>query len=293
MLIRPTHVAGTFYDKNASTLGAYIDQSLLSEKKHTNTAPHDVHMVLLPHAGHFYCGHVIAKTLAQVRLPRRLVILCPNHTGIGKALSVWYPSGQKVLEGAWQTPLGDVPIDIPLAEALLQSVQDGVPFEANIDAHAREHSIEVILPFLQKSVSNLSIVPVAVGTSDFGVLMKAGLALGEIVKKLQAQGEDVGIIVSSDMHHFSEHEITLALDKLALEALVEFDPKKLYQVVQDNKISMCGVYPAIIALYACKVLGGQCCKLVNHTTSYEKGGDASKVVVYAGLFVQKRTCHNT
>ncbi len=288
MQIRPAHVAGSFYAGNGQTLNAYLEHSLLIAKSSLEAV--DAQMVFLPHAGHFFCGHIIAETLARVRLPSRLIILCPNHTGRGKPLSVWGHTQDD--SGAWQTPLGNVPVDGALSAAVIKGVDDEKFFELNTDAHVQEHSIEVILPFLQKIVPNLHILPISVATSNFGLLQKAGLALGEIVKNLQENGEDVGIVVSSDMHHFSDHERTLELDTLALEALMEFDPVKLYNVVHQNKISMCGVYPTVMALYACKVLGCQSCELVKHTTSYEKGGDSARVVGYAGLFVQKRTCHN-
>ncbi len=290
MLVRSPHVAGSFYDGNAQTLNSYIEQSFKAAQP-ANYAPINAQMVLLPHAGHFFCGHIIAQTLARVRLPKRLIILCPNHTGLGRPLSVWGNAQENgKISGAWQTPLGTVALDEELAEHVLQCLNGDIPFEINTDAHAREHSIEVILPFLQKFIPNFHMLPIAVGTGDFYLLQKAGLALGEIIKKFRDNGQEIGIIVSSDMHHFSDHERTLELDNLALEALLEFDPVKLYNVVHQNKISMCGVYPSIIALYACKVLGAQECELVTHTTSYEKGGDANKVVGYAGLFVQKRTC---
>ncbi len=294
MQIRPPQVAGSFYESDAKKLEQYITQCFEDARKKQN--PLDlcnIHMLLLPHAGHFYCGHIIAEALVRVHLPKRLIILCPNHTGLGRPLSVWSIQAtgtDKPENGAWHTPLGNVPIDMELATEILQCIQGKCDFEANTDAHAREHSIEVILPFLQKYVPDVQIVPIAVGTGDFSALQKAGLALGEIIQKMHNQGQDVGLVVSSDMHHFSDHESTMKLDNLALEALVEFNPHKLYDVVQENKISMCGVYPAIMGLYACKVLGAHACEIINHTTSYEKGGNASRVVGYASLIVQKRTC---
>ncbi len=297
MHIRPTHVAGSFYDGNAKTLNAYLEQSFQAVQSSPcaqDDAKTEAQMVFLPHAGHFFCGHVIAQTLSCVRLPKRLIILCPNHTGLGRPLSVWGAAcADGNIPGAWQTPLGTVPLDAELSERVLNCLSGDITFELNTDAHAREHSIEVILPFLQKFIPNFHMLPISVGTGDFKLLQKAGMAIGEIVKKFQDDGQDIGIIVSSDMHHFSSHERTLELDNLALDALKAFDPINLYNIVHQNKISMCGIYPTIMAMYACKVLGAQHCELVTHTTSYEKGGDATRVVGYAGLFVQKRTCFNS
>ncbi len=331
MHIRPPHVAGSFYDANADTLAAYVRQSLQDAQKNSTSIPQEVTMALLPHAGHFYCGHIIAQALTRIRLQKRLIILCPNHTGQGAPLAVWYPqqhtpsqsaqqdSSQKqqgqqdTLEqgqakqgvkpnidtspeyAAWQTPLGNVPLDVELAEKIiqydiwgntLQKPSHAPSFSPDTTAHAREHSIEVLLPFLQEWAPQCRIVPIAVRSHDFSLLQRAGLALGELLK----QEDDVSIIVSSDMHHFSDHATTLELDNKALEALLAFDPLRLAQVVQEHQISMCGVCPAILAMYACKVLDACVCTQLNHTTSYEKGGDASRVVGYASLIVQKRTC---
>ncbi len=283
MQIRSAHVAGSFYDGNAATLLSYVQEQLHTAHIATPTPPQDIHMVMLPHAGHFFCGHVIAQTLCQVRLPKTLIILGPNHTGKGTSttkLAVWD-------KGVWQSPLGDIPIHEPLAQSLLQS---GVGFEADYAAHTHEHSLEVLMPFLQSYVPQFSMVPIAIGSRDFNLLQRAGLTLAQKIQELTQEGQEVGIVVSSDMHHFSSHERTLELDSMALEAMLTLNPHGLAQVVSQHAISMCGVCPAITALFACKALGAKKCNLVTHTTSYEKGGDSQRTVGYAGLFVTKNTC---
>ncbi len=277
MSIRQACVAGSFYDSDPIILKEYIQHSLKLAKQEYSGKLKDVSMVLLPHAGHFYCGHVIAKTLAQIVLKKRLIILCPNHTGLGNDFAVWS-------KGSWQTPLGAIPIDEELSEIILHS---HVGFSTDAKAHAREHSIEVLLPFLQIYLPEFSIVPIAVKSHDFRLLQKTGLALGQIIKGMP--NDDISIIVSSDMHHFSNHEYTLALDNLALQALLDFDPLQLAKVVSDHKISMCGICPSIVAMFACQVLEACNCQQICHTTSFEKGGDESRVVGYASLVVQKNT----
>ncbi len=284
MHIRKAHVAGSFYDGNRETLTAYVQEQLQCAKLALGQkTPSAVDMVLLPHAGHFYCGHVIAQTLAHVHLPKTLFILGPNHTGQGTSttrLAVWH-------EGHWQSPLGDIPIATKLAQKLLDS---NAGFEADKDAHAHEHSLEVLMPFLQEHVPNFHMVPICVGNHNFDQLQAAGLMLAKIMNEMRQQGQDVSIVLSSDMHHFSSHERTLELDEMALKALIELDPLQLARTVTQHSISMCGVCPAIVALFACKALGAKKCNLVTHTTSYEKGKDIQRTVGYAGLFVPKNTC---
>ncbi len=293
MHARKPHVAGSFYDANGDSLLAYVQEQMrhakqeyLLSSKQNQHAPYPVDMVLLPHAGHFYCGHIIAQTLSQVQLPKTLLILGPNHTGKGSSstgFAVW-------AEGPWQSPLGDIPIATNVAQSLLQS---GAGFEADTQAHTHEHSLEVLMPFLQVHVPNFHMVPICVGNHDFTQLRLAGNTLAKIINDYREQGQDISIVVSSDMHHFSSHERTLELDAMALKALIQLDPFELAHVVSQHKISMCGVCPAIVALFACKALGAKKCNLVTHTTSYEKSNDSSKTVGYAGLFVPKNTCQKS
>ncbi len=286
MHVRNAHVAGSFYEGNGTQLTEYVQQTLAAAQTKSYPSPHsqeNIHMVLLPHAGHFFCGHVIAQTLAPVHLPQTLILLGPNHTGRGTArsgLAVWS-------KGQWQSPLGLVPIAEDIAEELIQS---DAGFTHDTAAHEYEHSLEVLLPFLQCAVPDFRMVPICVGTGHVEALKKAGLLLAHCIHERQKQGEDIALVLSSDMHHFSNHEETLELDNHALQAILELDPVKLYNTVKQLNISMCGVYPAIMAIYACKALGAKKCKLVTHTTSYEKGKDSQRTVGYAGLFVPKNTC---
>ncbi len=286
MHIRNAHVAGSFYDGDTEKLRAYVQNSLQQAQSQLSQHPQNVHMVMLPHAGHFYCGHIIAETLAQVRLPQTLIVLGPNHTGQGTAssgLAVWH-------KGQWQSPLGPIAI----AEDVARSILDcGAGFEADTVAHAQEHSLEVLMPFLQAYAPQFRMVPICVGNRHVETLQRAGLMLAGLMHQMHSQGQDIALVVSSDMHHFSSHELTLELDRMALQAMEELDPLKLYNTIKKHNISMCGVFPAIMAIYACKHLGAKKCKLVNHTTSYEKSGNNQRTVGYAGLFVPKNTCQKS
>ncbi len=284
MSIRTPVVAGRFYEGERNTLYNYVQSTLnTAVQEHINGDICHSKLVLLPHAGHFFCGHIIAKTLAHVHLPDTLILLGPNHTGKGKELAVW-------ASGEWQTPLGNVAIDEAITNEILQSKAG---FEADNQAHLNEHSLEVILPFLQLKIPSLSIVPIAISGRYLDRLQNAGFALGNIIKSLEEQGRNVAIIVSSDMHHFSDHDTTLALDELALQAFMQFNPAELALVVGKNKISMCGVCPAIVGLYALEKLNkSYSSHLAYHHTSYEKSNDDSRVVGYAGLFVKEKTCQS-
>lgn len=269
MLVRQPVVAGRFYPGQKDILEHEIE-TYTREGKEADDGKMPW-AVMLPHAGYIFCGGVIGKTLAGQQLPPRLVVLCPNHTGRGKMLGVWP-------DGAWLTPLGPIAVDTAFAAELLKS--DG-GFEADTLSHLGEHSIEVILPFLQEQTTNLSITPICVGTQNPAILENAGKALAKILKL--PQNSDVGIVVSSDMNHYENEKNTFAKDELALAKACAADPAGLLQVVNREKISMCGAGPMALVLYAAKEMGGVEVELVAHDTSAKASGDYEHTVGYAGL----------
>lgn len=270
MLLRQPVVNGRFYPGSPDELTAEIAAFMGAPDK---DAPRRPWAVMLPHAGYMYCGKVIGQTLAGCELAPRLVVLCPNHTGRGAPLGVW-PAG------AWLEPRGPVPVDAALARELCES---GGGFEADTASHLGEHSIEVILPFLQglSGDSLRGIVPVCVGTQSPKILSHAGAALAAILKR--PENADVGLVVSSDMNHYENEKRTLEKDNLALERALAADPDGLLATVAREKISMCGAGPLALALYAARALGGASVELVAHDTSASASGDASHTVGYAGL----------
>jgi AmmeMemoRadiSam system protein B len=275
MAYRPPVLAGGFYPADPKALTASVGAWLQSGARLAAEAgrePVAAPMVLLPHAGHVYCGRVIGETLSWVRPVERMVILCPNHSGQGAPLAVW-------ADGAWGTPLGRVPVDEELARDLLE--QDA-GYEADERAHAREHSIEVLLPFVQRHSPEARIVPVVVSARP-DHLMRAGNGLAVALRRAEDAGRPAMVVVSSDMHHFSSEADTLRLDERALAPLLALDPAGLYNTVTRERISMCGVQPATLALFAGKKLGITRAELAAHTTSAEASGDAGRVVGYAGI----------
>lgn len=233
--------------------------------------------VMLPHAGHIYCGRVIGQTLARCRLPHRLILLCPNHTGEGEPLAVW-PSG------SWVTPLGTVPVDEELCAALIN--QPG--FSADISAHKGEHSLEVLLPFLQRHTPECSIAPVRVACGP-DQLQEGAAGLAWVLRHFSEQGQSVGVVISSDMNHYAPQEENMRRDTTALIPLLSNDAASLFNTVHAKDISMCGVAPATMALLALNALAEHSGHallrptLTAYATSAEASHDATAVVGYAGV----------
>lgn len=277
MPYRAPVLAGQFYADAPEALAASVDAFLAAGAERTaslHCVPVAAPMLLLPHAGHVYCGRIIGETLARVRPAERVILLCPGHTPEAGGLAVWP-------EGAWGTPLGPVPVDAELAGALL--AQDA-GYVADTRPHLREHAIEVLLPFLQRHSPGAAIVPVVVSARP-DELMRAGQALAIVLRQAEDAGRPAMVIVSSDMHHFGDAALTTRLDERALAPLLALDPAGLYNTVVRERISMCGVQPATLALFAGRRLGLSQAELVAHTTSAEATGDERRVVGYAGVIM--------
>lgn len=271
---RPAVVAGRFYPGDKTSLQKAVEAFLA--RNGASPEKEAVWAVMLPHAGYVYCGDVIGKTLANARLPDRLVVLSPNHTGYGTPFSVW-PDGQ------WQTPLGPVRVDASLAAEII-ATNSG--FQADLQAHAREHSIETLLPFLKIAAPGAEIVPITIGVQNLQALKRAASGLASVLSR--PENHDVGLVISSDMNHYENAELTLKKDELALEEIRGMNPERLLAAVAANRISMCGAAPMALALLAARQMGDYEAEVCAHDTSGAASGDYEHVVGYAGVKIRPR-----
>jgi AmmeMemoRadiSam system protein B len=267
-ILRRPAVAGRFYPRHAEDLRAEL-RGYLSPGA---SAPVRAIGCIAPHAGYMYSGHVAGAVFAHIEIPRLCILMCPNHTGMGRALAIM--SG-----GSWETPLGDVAIDTELAIALKQRFP---ALQEDSAAHRAEHAAEVELPFLQMLQPELRFVPIALGTGQFDPLEQLGYALAEVIA---AQRDPVLIVASSDMNHYESDAVTRSKDHRAIERILTLDPRGLYDVVTQQDISMCGFGPAVAMLTATRQLGAKSAELVKYATSGDVSGDRHMVVGYAGIVV--------
>ncbi len=270
MNIRPPAVAGAFYEGSPDGLRRQVEECV----RESPPVAEKLAFIggVVPHAGLMYSGHVAAAFYTAAELPRRYIILCPNHTGFGHFAAI-------NREGSWRTPLGTVPVDSELAGALMRRS----PLLADDwRAHAREHALEVQLPFLQELAGAFSFVPICLGAHRYDYCEEIGAAIAETVK---AAGEQVGILASSDLNHYEDQKTTLRKDQLAIDELLELDARELWRVVDEFDVSMCGFIPATTMLIAAKALGASHAKLLKHATSGDINGDYGHVVGYASVLI--------
>jgi AmmeMemoRadiSam system protein B len=264
-MIREPAVAGQFYDGNPRTLRENIQSFLVNPESLI-----EARAILVPHAGYVYSGAVAGAVYGSVRIPERVILLGPNHTGRGVALSL-YPTGE------WRTPLGLAAVDEGLNRRLLMECPLLAEDRA---AHAREHSIEVQIPFLQVLTDALQFAAICVGTTDYASLETLGHGLARVAAASQ---EPVLLVVSSDMTHYETADGAARKDRLAIEKVMDLDPKGLYRIVLEEDISMCGFAPAVALLVACRDLGVAEGRLIRYACSGDVNGDYQHVVGYAGI----------
>jgi AmmeMemoRadiSam system protein B len=271
-IIRHAAVAGRFYPGDPEDLRTEL-AGFLSQSSSVNQDPVPARGCIVPHAGYMFSGHVAGAVFARLEVPPQSIVLCPNHTGMGRALAL-------MSEGVWETPLGDVAIDSDLAGALKQRFP---ALNEDSSAHRAEHAIEVELPFLQVRQPRLKFVPIALGTAQFEPLHELGEALADVIA---AQKQPVLIVASSDMNHYESDAVTRTKDHRAIERILSLDPRGLYDAVREQNISMCGFGPTVAMLTAARKLGANSADLVKYATSGDVSGDRDMVVGYAGVIVR-------
>jgi MEMO1 family protein len=285
-VIRPPAVSGRFYPSDPTELRATVATLLADARRPHPRSPSShadresgrevARAVIAPHAGYIYSGPTAARVFARTGIPGLVVILAPNHTGILEAhggVSLWEA-------GAFRTPLGDVPIDAGAAEGL--SEVSGGMVEVDHAAHRNEHAVEVELPFLQMLRSDVRIVPLVVAWDAWEFAKQLADALARFV---QAAGEPVLLLASSDLNHYEPASVSEQKDARALEAVTALDGAELLARCKREHISMCGRAPAAVVMAVARALGGTRAEVVDYRHSGWVSGDNARVVGYAGVVI--------
>lgn len=222
-----------------------------------------------------YSGPVAANAyyrLAADGCIDTLVILGPNHQGIGSGVSI-------MTHGIWRTPLGDIEIDTETSKAILQHSSI---IDVDESAHAYEHSIEVQIPFLQYIYGSFKFVPLCFLMQDLETAREVGEALAKALKDKNAV-----IIASSDMTHYESHKRASEKDRKAINAILQLDEVSFYSILESHNVTACGYGPIASLIVASKKLGAKGAELLSYRTSGDITGDMSAVVGYAAIAITK------
>ena len=275
--MRKPAVADFFYERSATALSRQIERCFRhpmgpgSVPELGGTEPLRTVGLVSPHAGYMYSGPTAAHgfyRLASQQKPAVVVILGPNHHGVGAPISL--------SKEVWQMPMGLVKTDTEVAERIL----DAVP-EAKWDevAHLQEHSIEVQVPFLQYIYgSDFKIVAIALARQSAATSRVLGQAIASALTNKRGL-----VIASSDFTHYEPQASAKSKDNLALEAIFNMRPEQLEETVKNHNITMCGSGPVMAMLTACTLRGASASHLLSYGTSGDITGDPSRVVGYASV----------
>jgi MEMO1 family protein len=275
---RPPTVAGRYYAGTGAELARQVEGCFLSERgpgelptRHRSPERH-IRAAVVPHAGYEFSGPIAALAYAAIageRPPDSVLVLGVDHYGAG--------SGPTLSVRPWMTPLGPTPVDELLAAAL-----DRPPVEVNEGAQALEPSIEVQLPFLEYVLPHPRFVPLQVPFDSFAALERVGQVVADAVRD-----RDTLLLASTDFSHYVPAAMAERLDRMAIDAILSRNARRLYETVAKNEISMCGIAPTTVLLSA---LSSE--PLVARLLRWGHSGEATPmrdVVGYASLLLETST----
>ena len=261
-----------FYPSEPEELRAFVKGLLAA----VHAAEGPATAAVVPHAGLIYSGACAAEVFKRLELAPTVVIVAPNHTGsvgIAGGASTW-------AQGAFQTPLGSFPI----AEGVVSALMDACPLvEHDPLAHAREHAIEVELPFLSLLSPQSALVPLVLAWDDWDRCRRLAEALARVVREWP---EPISLLASSDMTHYESAASAERKDRIALEHVCKLDGEGLLNACHENDITMCGRAPSAVVLETARLLGATHAELVDYRNSGLVTGDNERVVAYAGVVIR-------
>jgi AmmeMemoRadiSam system protein B len=275
--VRPSPIAGTWYEGNPRTLSQVVDGYL--DKAEIPALTGEVIAVISPHAGHKYSGPVAGYAFATVRNQKfdLVAVLSPMH-------QPYYDSLLTTAHEAYATPLGNVPVDkdstSDLDTRLRKTLGEGlVPV-----AYDQEHSLEIELPFLQRALaSEFKLLPIMVRSQSARVSQELGEALAETLR-----GRNALLVASTDLSHFYTQKQAVAFDTEMLRRVEAFSPEEVFSAEEEKAGFACGLGALTAVLWAARGLGGDMVRVLRHATSGDITGDYSSVVGYGAAVILKQ-----
>jgi len=274
--LRPSPIAGTWYDnrpeKLAAEVDAYLDAAVLPKKDAEAIA------LIAPHAGYRYSGAVAGYAFAAVRdrVFDVVAVLSPMHA----------PHPEPFLTSghfAYKTPLGNVPIARDLVNATDERLRAALGFGVTPVLRDREHSLEIELPFLQRSLAaEFDLLPLMIRSTDPHELAVLGAALAEVLR-----GKKALLVASTDLSHFYPQEIAEKLDAEMLRQIASFSPEGVLRAEETGRGFACGRGAVAAVLHAARALGADSVEILHYATSGDATGDYTSVVGYGAAAVYK------
>jgi len=274
--LRKPAVAGTWYPDSPDILAAEVDGYLAA----ADPAPplDDLVALVAPHAGLMYSGPVAASAYRQLRgrSLKLIALVGPSHFVGFEGVAVYR-------RGGFASPLGVAEVDETSAAALLAA---SPVCREHPSAHAREHSLEMQLPFVRRLAPDAKILPLVMGWQTD----QTARALGEALATVLA-GRHALLVASTDLSHYQEARTAAELDAVVVDHVSRFDPDGLQRALNAYPEHACGGGPTVAVMRAALALGARDAVILKYADSGDVSGDKSAVVGYLAAAFGTRTRH--
>lgn len=266
--IRKPCVSGQFYPGAEGELRSLI-QSYLD--KAASQADPGVRALIVPHAGYPYSGPVAAEAYKMIRGQNYDAVILLGFTHRTPFRGIYVDT-----HDAYETPLGQVPVDKILAETI--RVQDPLLQGGPADGKLEEHSLEVQVPFLQTVLPSLKIVPIYMSHQD----TESAWILSQAIAKAVA-GKNILVVASTDLSHYHPYDAAVQMDRAFVSLAEQGDAARIAAETETGAVEACGTGPVMALLMLGRQLGWTNPKLIRYANSGDITGTRGQVVGYAAM----------
>lgn len=273
-VVKEPAVSGSFYPADGKKLAADIDGYL--EQSGDSGDEGRLLALVSPHAGYIYSGRVAGYSYARLKGKniRTVILLGPTHYAAVHGAIIYPGSGLK-------TPLGVVKVDEMLARSL---ADDRAGIKLAVEPFEQEHSLEVQLPFLQRSLQDFSVVPILIGRMTAESYRRLGDKIATILKN----DESALIVISTDLSHYHDSATASGMDRKVLDAIERLSAGDLERLLSSGEAEACGGGSVLYGMAAARGAGATEAKLYKYADSGDVSGDREKVVGYGALGFYKK-----
>ncbi|MGD1046233.1 MAG: AmmeMemoRadiSam system protein B [Bacteroidota bacterium] len=269
--VRLPIAAGLFYEGSPDILRKNIDEYL--EHARVPKLKSTVRGLISPHAGYVYSGFTAAHAYKMIEGVKYdcVIVVGPSHREYFNGVSI-YPGD------TYETPLGTIPINKEIREALLKEKNVIV---ASDEGHRSEHSIEVQLPFLQCVLGDFSFVPIIMGDQRRELCNELTEAIVRV-----GRNRNILLVASSDLSHYHPYDEAVILDNRVISELEKFNPETFINKIEEHSFEACGGGPIAAVMNAARQLGANKTEILYYCNSGDITGEKGGVVGYlAAAFV--------
>jgi MEMO1 family protein len=269
--IRPPAVAGQFYPDDPERLSAVIGEYMNASGE--APAPDRIFAAVVPHAGYLYSGPTAAHAYQRMsgKKPARVVLLGCSHRYRFDTASVY-------AHGAFDSPLGALPIDEPFAHELATATES-----STTEPHLLEHSLEVQIPFLIAALGEVPIVPVLFGSPAQPWHATIGKRIAEMLDQSDL------VVISTDLSHYLSEDEANEIDKRSIDTLLTRNWEDYSEQIESGSCAMCGATAVVAGMVTALESGAQNWSLLDYRTSAATSGDYRRVVGYASVSMERGT----